>query len=256
MTSGTERFTTRVADYVKYRPGYPPQVLTLLRDECGLTSAHRIADIGFGTGLLTELFLRNGNSVVGVEPNHAMRTAGENYLRRFDNFTSVNGKAEATTLADGEFDFVVAGQAFHWFDVEKTRAEFRRILRPEGYAALIWNERRKTATEFLIALEKLLQTFTTDRPTLDLEADEMAIAKFFAPHSYILRSFDNRQTLDYEGLQGRFLSASYVPEAGHPNRPPLLRALRQIFDAHAADGAVTIEYDTRVFIGQLNGRKG
>lgn len=256
MLPATERFTNRVTDYVKYRPGYPPEVLTFLRDECGLTNLHKIADIGFGTGLLTELFLRNGNTVTGVEPNAAMRTAGENFLHRFNNFTSLNATAEATTLADESMDFVVAGQAFHWFDAERTRAEFRRILRPRGFAVLIWNERRKTATDFLTALESLLQTFTTDRPTLNLEADETAIAKFFAPNSYALRSFDNRQILDYNGLQGRFLSASYIPEAGHPNRAPLLENLRRIFDAHAVNNAVTIEYDTRVFVGRLTAHEG
>jgi len=254
MIPATERFTDRVADYAKYRPGYPPEVLAFLRDEYGLTSSHKIADIGFGTGLLTEVFLRNGNAVIGVEPNDAMRLAGENYLRGFDNFTSIKATAEATTLADESLDFVAAGQAFHWFDAAKASAEFRRILRPTGYAALIWNERRKRATDFLIALEQLLQTFTTDRPTLDLEVDEPAIKRFFAPAAYCLRSFDNRQILDYEGLQGRFLSASYVPEAGHPNRVPLLQNLRQIFDTHAANGAVTIEYDTRVFVGHLAAR--
>jgi SAM-dependent methyltransferase len=254
MLPATERFTNRVADYVKYRPGYPPEVLAALRDECGLTSAHTIADIGCGTGLLTEIFLRNGNAVIGVEPNDAMRLAGENYLRDFNNFTSVNATAEHTTLPGESLDVVVAGQAFHWFDADKTRAEFRRILRPSGFAVLIWNERRKTATEFLIALESLLQTFTTDRPTLDLEVDEPAIEKFFAPDSYRLRSFDNRQTLDYEGLQGRFLSASYVPEAGHPNRPPMLRDLRRIFNTHAVNNTITIEYDTRIFVGNLAAR--
>lgn len=256
MLPATERFTNRVADYVKYRPGYPPEVLISLRDECGLTSAHKIADIGFGTGLLTELFLRNGNTVTGVEPNAAMRSAGENYLRGFEDFTSVNATAEHTTLPAESFDFVIAGQAFHWFDPDKTRAEFARILRPRGFAVLIWNERRKTATDFLIRLESLLQTFTTDRPTLNLEADETAIAEFFAPKPYVLRSFDNRQILDYDGLQGRFLSASYVPAAGHPNRAPLLEDLRRIFDTHAVNNAVTIEYDTRVFAGHLAPREG
>lgn len=251
MIPGTERFTSRVDDYIKYRPGYPPEILHLLQADCGLTSAHTIADIGSGTGLLTELFLKNGNHVFGIEPNAAMRAAGENYLRAYDNFKSINATAEQTKLPRESVDSVVAGQAFHWFDASETRREFARILRPDGFAALIWNERRKTATPFLIALERLLQTFTIDRRTLNHEADEHVITRFFAPTPYTLRSFDNHQTLDYEGLEGRFLSASYVPEAGHPNRLPLLRELRSIFDAHAISGTVTIEYDTRVYFGRL-----
>lgn len=251
MIPTTERFTSRVADYVKRRPGYPHDVLQSLQTECGLTPAHTIADIGSGTGLLTELFLKNGNKVFGIEPNAAMRAAGENHLRAYDNFVSLDATAERTTLPRASVDFVVAGQAFHWFDAAAARDEFARILRPGGWAALIWNERRRTATPFLVALEKLLQTFTTDRRTLNHEADEHVIARFFAPDTYAVRSFENNQTLDYEGLQGRFLSASYVPEAGHPNRAPLLRELRAIFDQHAMSGMVTIEYDTRVYFGRL-----
>ncbi len=256
MLPSTQRFTNRAADYVKHRPGYPPEVLRLLETECGLTPAHIVADIGSGTGLLTELFLRHGNRVIGVEPNDAMRAAGESQLRGYENFESVTATAEETTLPSDSVDFVVAGQAFHWFDAPAARREFARILRPQGFAALIWNERRKTATDFLVALEQLLQTFTTDRATLNHEADEQIIAAFFAPQTHAVRSFDNRQTLDYDGLQGRFLSASYVPEAGHSNRAPLLRELREIFDAHAVAGAVTIEYDTRVYFGRLWGKRG
>jgi SAM-dependent methyltransferase len=251
MLPQTERFTSRARDYAKYRPGYPLGVLRTLRNECGLAPSHIVADVGSGTGLLTELFLKNGKKVFGIEPNKAMREAGENYLRAYDNFTSVNATAEQTTLPSASVDLVVAGQAFHWFDAAAARGEFARILRPGGWAALIWNERRRTATPFLIALEKLLQTFTTDHRTLNHEADEPAIADFFAPNPYAVRSFDNNQILDYEGLRGRFLSASYVPEADHADRAPLLDELRAIFDRHAVSDRVTIEYDARLYFGRL-----
>src|ERR1700732_4152215 len=128
-----QRFSNRVADYVRYRPGYPAEVLTLLRTQCGLKSGHVIADIGSGTGFLSELFLKNGNRVYGIEPNEAMRQAGEEYLASYDGFASINGSAEATTLDDASIDFVSAGQAFHWFEPVVARHEFRRILKPEGW---------------------------------------------------------------------------------------------------------------------------
>src|SRR5208282_2924056 len=118
---------------IRYRPGYPPALLDLLREECGLHSDHVVGDIGSGTGFLSELFLKNGNRVYGVEPNAEMRAGGEEYLSSYANFTSVDGSAEATTLPASSVDFVAAGQAFHWFDPQAARREFLRILKPGGW---------------------------------------------------------------------------------------------------------------------------
>src|ERR1700675_1047450 len=127
-----QRFSNRVVDYVRYRPGYPAALLDLLRAECGFSSNHLVADVGSGTALLTKLFLENGNRVFGVEPNQEMRQAGEEFLKSFPKFTSVAGSAEATTIGDASVDFVTAGQAFHWFDPRAARREFIRILKPNG----------------------------------------------------------------------------------------------------------------------------
>ena len=157
-----QRFSNRVADYVRYRPSYPPALLDRLRSECGLRAESVIADIGSGTGLLSELFLKNGNRVFGVEPNEAMRLAGEEYLASYDGFVSVNGSAEATTLDDASVNFVTAGQAFHWFDQNAARAEFLRILKPAGWVVVIWNERLTDASPFVREYEDLLRKFGTD----------------------------------------------------------------------------------------------
>ncbi len=109
----------------------------MLREECGLTGASVVADVGSGTGILSRLFLKNGNRVFGVEPNREMREAGERLLGGYASFTSVPGTAEATTLRNGSVDLVTAGQAFHWFQAEETRREFARVLRPGGWAVLI-----------------------------------------------------------------------------------------------------------------------
>ena len=151
MTDPTQRFTSRVEHYVRYRPSYPRDLLDLLETRCGLSSASVVADVGSGTGILSELFLENGNRVIGIEPNKEMREAAERRLRRHPRFTSVAGTAEATTLDDASADFVAAGQAFHWFDPERARTEFSRILKPGGWVVLAWNLRRKEATPFLPA---------------------------------------------------------------------------------------------------------
>src|SRR3984893_1752381 len=99
FTDAKQRFSNRVGDYLRYRPGYPTEALAPLRSECDLRPGHVIADVGSGTGFLSELFLKNGNRVYGIEPNEAMRQAGEEYLASYDGFASINGSAEATTLA-------------------------------------------------------------------------------------------------------------------------------------------------------------
>ncbi len=148
-TDSKERFSNRVEDYVRYRPGYPRAVLDLLREECGFAPESVVADIGSGTGILTQMLLENGNVVYGVEPNAEMRAAGESLLQRYARFRSVAGSAEATTLPDASVDFVFVGQAFHWFEPKAARAEFERVLKPRGWVAVIWNERKKDATAFL-----------------------------------------------------------------------------------------------------------
>jgi len=155
-------------------------VVAVLRDACGLTPQSVVADIGAGTGILTELFLRNGNRVFAVEPNPEMREAGERQLKHDPNFLSVAGRAEATTLASGSVDIVAAGQAFHWFDRGPARDEFIRILKPGGWVVLIWNERLTDTTPFLKAYEQLLERYATDYAQVDhKQIDEHVLAAFF-----------------------------------------------------------------------------
>jgi SAM-dependent methyltransferase len=250
VSDPTQRFTGRVESYARYRPSYPRAVLELLEAECGLTSASVVADVGSGTGILSELFLENGNRVFGVEPNEEMRAAGERLLRDHPRFTSVAGTAEATTLDDTCVGFVVAGQAFHWFDPERARTEFARILEPAGWVVLVWNLRRKYATPFLAAYERLLETYRTDRGEVEFwrKSDEMA-ASFFG--SFERKTFDNEQVLDLDGLKGRLMSISYVPARGEPGSDAMIRQAEEIFDEHHSDGRVIVEYDTNVYYGRL-----
>jgi SAM-dependent methyltransferase len=249
----TARFSDRVADYVRTRPGYPPAVLDILRAEAGLTPATVVADIGSGTGLSAEMFLKNGNPVLGVEPNADMRAAAESLLAGYPYFRSVAGTAEATTLAAASVDVVVAGQAFHWFDVPKARAEFGRILRPGGFVALMWNTRRLDTTPFLRAYEDLLQRFGTDyREVVHTNIDRAALAGFFGPRGFREFKLDNVQVFDRDGVWGRLRSSSYTPPPGHPNFEPMLRELDRIFDAYNDGGRVRFEYETEVYVGPLS----
>lgn len=247
----TERFSSRVENYVRYRPGYPREILHLLRQECGLNPGSTIADIGSGTGVLSRLFLENGNPVFAVEPNVSMRQAGERLLAEYPRLTSIAGAAEATTLPDHRVDFVTAAQAAHWFDRERARREFTRILKPGGWLVLVWNERRTGSTPFLQAYERLLIAYGTDYEQVRHERTTAAIHQFFAPAPFRQRDFEMCQEFDYAGLRGRLLSSSYTPPPGHPAHQPMLQELRRIFDQYQADGRVALAYDTRVFYGQL-----
>lgn len=249
--SPTARFSDRVENYVLYRPGYPPEVLELLREECGLEPSHIVADIASGTGIFTRLLLENGNSVFAVEPNTAMREMGVDQLASYPRLVSVAGTAEETTLRSASVDFVTAAQAAHWFDLPRARAEFARILRPQGWCVLIWNERRTATTPFLRDYEQLLLTYGTDYEEVRHERTTAVIPAFFAPALCQQRVFSLGQQFDYEGAAGRLLSSSYAPIEGHPSYAPMMQELQRIFRAHAKDGMVEFEYDTRVYYGHL-----
>jgi ubiquinone/menaquinone biosynthesis C-methylase UbiE len=251
VDNSTRRFSSRVGNYVRYRPSYPPAVLDLLKTECGLTGASVIADIASGTGIFTRMLLENGNRVFGVEPNAEMRHAAEAFLRSYPHFTSVPGTAETTTLAGQSVDLVTAAQAAHWFNREKAQREFIRIGKPEAWTVLLWNERRTDSTVFLRAYEKLLVQYGTDYQDVRSERTTQQIETFFAPARFRVRTFDYQQEFDYPALEGRLLSSSYTPQAGESGYQPMLRELRRMFDEYHVDDRVAFEYDTRVYYGQL-----
>jgi ubiquinone/menaquinone biosynthesis C-methylase UbiE len=246
-----QRFSTRADSYARYRPGYPAAVIDILKSECGLSETSTIADVGSGTGILTELLLKNGNAVFAVEPNAAMRISAERLLVAYPQFTSVDATAEETTLEDNSLDLIIAAQAFHWFDRTKTRREFARILKPKGWVVLIWNERRLDSTPFLRAYEDLLLRYGTDYQLVRHENVATKIADFFAPSGFKLKNLENSQHFDFESLKGRLLSSSYTPEPDDPNFEAMLAELKKIFVGYQEGGMVTFEYETRVYYGQL-----
>jgi ubiquinone/menaquinone biosynthesis C-methylase UbiE len=251
MLDSVSRFSSRVENYSKYRPGYPPAIIDLLIAKCRLTSNSIIADIGSGTGILSELFLINGNKVFAVEPNKEMRAVAERALNRYSKFISVKGRAESTTLPDSSVDFVTAGQAFHWFDQRDARKEFLRILKPSGFVVLAWNERRIDSTPFHRMFEDFLIEFGTDYQRVRHENAQKDLDPFFAPQVFQRAAFENVQEFDLDGLKGRVLSASYMPEPSDANYEAMIERLREIFLTHQKNGKVSIEYDTRLYYGHL-----
>jgi SAM-dependent methyltransferase len=251
INDSTQRFTDRVADYVKYRPTYPREIVTFLRDTCQLAADARVADIGAGTGISAKLFLDAGHPVVAVEPNEAMRQAADRWLAGFAGYRSVCGTGEATTLPDASVDLVIAAQAFHWFDPPAAKREFARILKPGGSIALIWNFRRVVGTAFLEDYEALLRRYSLDYAQVaDRYPGDAWMSEWFGADFVKKGVFDNIQRLDFDGLKGRLASSSYAPKPGHENYEPMLVALRELFDKDAQDGLVDFVYDTLVYVGR------
>ncbi|APR37587.1 class I SAM-dependent methyltransferase [Paraburkholderia sp. SOS3] len=250
FANSTQRFSDRVADYVKFRPTYPREIVTFLHDTCGLAPRARVADIGAGTGISAKLFLDAGHPVVAVEPNDAMRASADAWLAKYDAFSSVAGTAEATTLDDASVELVIAAQAFHWFDPVTARREFARILKPGGLIALMWNSRLLDGSPFLAGYEALLQRYGTDYQTVaERYGDDESMAAWFGTAFVQKGSFGNSQSLDFDGLKGRLMSSSYAPKQGHPNHEPMLAALRELFDRTQQGGSVEFAYETRVYVG-------
>lgn len=245
-----DRFSDRVEDYVRYRPDYPRALLDWLHG-LGVTPRWTVADVGAGTGISSKLFLDAGHRVTAVEPNAAMREAAVRWLGQEERFTAIDGSAEATGLADGAVDLVTVAQAFHWFDTEKVRAEFRRVLSPRGLVVVFWNSRRLVGTPFLEGYERLLHEYGVDYVGVsERYAGDDAMAAWFGTGYRGMTSIPHGQKLDHDGLLGRTLSSSYMPKPGHPNHEPMLAALRSLFDATQDGGFIDFDYDTRVFAGR------
>jgi SAM-dependent methyltransferase len=247
--SPEQRFSNRVENYIRYRPSYPLELIHLLEREAKLTPESVITDIGSGTGIFSGLLLKSGYQVIGIEPNQAMREAAEQLLATYPRFRSVSGSAQQTTLPDASADLIVSAQAYHWFDTPEARAEFRRILKPGGKIALIWNERHLDSTPFLRDYEAMLREFGTDYAEIRHENIGPGSLKLVFPEGYEIHTFPNSQHFDYQGLEGRLLSSSYTPAPGRPGHEPMLAEMRRLFDEHQQGGRVSIDYDARVYLG-------
>lgn len=254
MEDSYSQYSRLVENYRRYRPRYPQQLIDWLREACGLAPTQTVADIGAGTGALSELFAQHGNRVYAVEPNKEMRLAADDLLHTYPAFTSVEAPAEATSLADQSVDMIVVGNAFHWFNHEQARQEFSRILVPGGWVVLVWNLERNNGSPFAVAFEQFWQKH------IDPAARFLRFRERKRP-DYLTRFFgdalrehclDNYQVCDFTALRGLTLTFRNSPQPDDPRYPAMVDDLQVLFDQYQEGGTVTLEYDAAIVYGQLS----
>jgi len=246
-----KRFSSRVNNYIKYRPGYPLEIINFLKAEFALDQYKIIADIGSGTGILTDLLVKNKYFVYAVEPNAEMRQAAERMLNSYPNFKSINGSAEKTGLETNFIDLVAAAQAFHWFEINKAKEEFKRIGKKGGSVVLLWNTRVNDASPFMRAYENFLLEHSIDYVNVShTNIDESKLKNFFTS-GYNIKKFPNTQVFDFEGLKGRVMSSSYIPDENESAFESMLNALNGLFHKYNKNGFVEFLYKTELYFGRL-----
>jgi len=249
-TDPKKRFSSRVENYIKYRPNYPSEIISFLKKEIALDDKKIIADVGSGTGILTELFLKNRNIVYAIEPNNEMREGGEKILSKYSNFKSTIGTAEKTNLDSNSIDIITAAQAFHWFNIEEAKKEFKRILKPDGWTVLLWNTRMNNSSLFMEAYENFLLENSVDYNKVShTNIDEKKLKLFFS--DYKTKVFPNRQSFDFGGLKGRVLSSSYMPMKKDKRFNLMMNSLKNLFNNYNENGLVEFIYRTEVYYGKI-----
>ena len=246
----TNRFTGRAFFYSTSRPSYPRRILDILRSEIDFDETYTIADIRSGTGLLSQIFLENGNRALAVEPNEAMRDFAEKSLRRFPRFLSVRGTAEHTGLETASVDLVVIGQALHWFNCEASSREFERILKTNGHVCIAYND-RNTEDSFMKDYDYIIRKYAQNRASVP-SIDDAYLSRFFKDGKYSKFSLPNEQLLNLDGPLGRMTSASYMPSPSDGNRFALFREdAARLFETYEKLGRVKMPYDTTILLGKI-----
>lgn len=250
----SNRFNQKASHYSKARPSYPDECVDWILDRVGFSSNISVADVGSGTGILTELFLKRGAFVFGVEPNSEMRAEAErSLLSEYELFRSVSGSAEETSLMDDSVQLVTVAQAYHWMDPEKTTSEFRRILQPGGLVALLWNDRQAEASEFMSGYEELLEKYGTEFEEIRDRATVRGLDSLFGQDSFEEFKAINVVSMSIDDLHGLVQSLSYLPSAGEKGFQELSEDLGRLFESQEEDGEVRFVYETSCFLGGVKG---
>lgn len=243
-------FSDKVADYVASRPGYPAALFEFLRAEGHLSFGAVVADVGAGTGLLTQGLLAEGCNVIAIEPSTPMRAAADASFAGVPNYRSASGAAESMPVPTASVDLITAAQAFHWFEIEAARTEFLRVLRPLGTVALIWND-RVHADPVNAALNELFARHGgAKRTALIAHEDRSQVAPFFGATVPVERTWPHEHQLDEAGLASLAFSRSYMPDRGTAPGQVVYQQVDELFDRFATGGRIAVRYATVAMVGR------
>lgn len=252
MATNTERFTGRAEIYSRSRPSYPAGILKDLSSKTGMDKSWVVADIGSGTGKLAKLFVENGNRVKCVEPNHDMRSVLQETFNGKENVEITDGTAENSHLTEKSIDIAVCGQSFHWFRPDEAGIEFRRILR-RGWVALIWNN-RVDEDAFTASYERIVRKYSPAyHGTGSLSLYDSTIKQFFG-EEYELITYQNDQSMDLDGITGRYRSASYSIGEDSPEFNNVMKEFRELFENYQKQGTVVMRQVSVMYLGCLSGK--
>jgi SAM-dependent methyltransferase len=228
--------------YERGRPSYPREALHWLRAQLDLGPGRTVLDVGAGTGKLTRELVATGAIVLAVEPVAAMR---EVLGQVVPEAQAMDGTAEALPVKDGAVDAITVAQAFHWFDVPKTLAEFHRVLRPAGRFALIWN-RRRLEDPLHLGINAITAPYHHETPS-HLRGEwrqPLAASRLFASVGELEVPYDH--LVDVDGVVDRVASISYIAALPERERGEVVARVRELAERTAKP--LHLAYATEAYV--------